>query len=147
MQLHHLAVIAVVFYSPFAWPKCAMWIPCCPDGTPVQGEYCTDAQMGKGPKASKKVEAADNCVRLTRGGAANVWQYKNFCGRTVAAKITRHCRASDASTAGQSRSVTELFGANEVREFNRQNKFGNFCSVLAGNTNEESITAQHYRSP
>lgn len=133
---------------------CGMWIPCCPDNTPVVGSSCSPCQMNKtcgksNPQSSSASGGAGGnagrCVRQTEIGSSNIWKYTNTCSRVVSATITRRCDASDLAHAGRSKSVSVVFGANETQNFNRRERFGDFCSTLAGNTNSESVTSQSFR--
>ena len=155
LVLKLMASIFISFASASdASAGCGMWIPCCPDNTPVVGSSCSPCQMNKtcgksnpqSPGASGGAGGnAGRCVRQTEAGSSNVWKYTNTCNRAVNATITRRCDASDAVHAGRSKSVTVAFGANETQNFNRRDRFGDFCSTLAGNTNSESVTSQSFR--
>ena len=151
--LRRLALLLVWLASASSASACGMWIPCCPDKTPRVGDTCSACQMSKtcGREVARSASSgggggdAAGCVRQTEIGSSNIWKYTNTCNRVVVATIIRRCDVSDAAHAGRSRSVSVVFGANETLHFNRQEKFGNFCSTLGGNTNAEGVTSQTFR--
>lgn len=99
---------------------------------------------GAGSAAPKKTSAG-SCVRQTLVGAVNIWEYTNTCGRTVEARITRRCDASDSATAGKKKSVPLIFAAKQTIKFDRTKHFGGFCTTLAGNSNSEYVESQYFK--
>ena len=148
--LHPTRILGLLlfFAATKAFAGCGMWQVCCPDGKPPAGEFCSPCQMskscGSGNTAPKKTSAG-SCVRQTLVGAVNVWEYTNTCDRTVEARITRRCDASDSATAGKKKSVALMFSPRQTLKFDRSKHFGGFCEVLAGNTNSEYVESQSFR--
>jgi len=132
-------------FSTAAIAACAMFVPCCPDGTPVgPSGLCSSCQMKKTCGSSPPQQSsAGNCVRQTQVGSTNIWEYKNFCDRSVAATITRTCIASNAQTAGTKRSIVIVVPPNSTHQFDRR-QFQNFCESIAGNTNSEGVSSQYF---
>jgi hypothetical protein len=89
--------------------------------------------------------SAGSCVRQTLVGAVNIWEYTNTCDRTVQARITRRCDASDSATAGKKKSIALMFAPRQTIKFDRAKHFGGFCTTLAGNTNSEYVESQDFR--
>lgn len=132
-------------FSTAAIAACAMFVPCCPDGTPVgPSGLCSSCQMSKtcGSSTSQQ-SSAGNCVRQTLVGAMNTWEYTNSCNRAVAATITRTCLASGGQNTGAKRSVVVVIQPNSTYQFDRR-QFQNFCEAIAGNTNSEGVSSQYF---
>ncbi|OZT31375.1 hypothetical protein CHQ89_04100 [Acinetobacter baumannii] len=136
-------------FSTSAIAACALFVPCCPDGTPVgPSGVCSSCQLSKScgsssSSSSSQQSSAGNCVRQTQVGATNTWEYSNSCNRAVAATITRTCLASGGPNVGAKRSVVVVIQPHSNYQFDRR-QFQNFCETIAGNTNSEGVSAQYF---
>lgn len=127
---------------------CGMWIPCCPDNTPVgPSGQCSACQMAKNCPAggANQPKSAGNCVKQSHFSSGNIQQYSNSCDRGVDAKITRQCIASDPQTTGKQKSSTIYVPAHSTVDFDQQKHFSGFCVGIAGNSYTEGVAEQWFR--